>query len=542
MCNDHKFHKTPPKDFDKSLIDNHNQEHIKWSRRSFIQALGLVGGGSMMLGGTPLMASKPSPLSKAIAKAETDRVLIIVRLKGGNDGLNTIVPVYDYDVYAQNRPTVRILENQLIRLDDNFSMPNFMGDLEAMWGDGEMKAIHGVGYPDQSLSHFRGTDIIASAISTSEEETGWLGRYFQEVYPDFRDNPPAVPAAIEINNGDLTFEGDNDINYAFSLANPNQLEAIANSGVLYGLPNLANCTYAEQLTYLRTVANSTAKYSGVIQQAYASSLNSVAYADNTLSKQLAIVARLIKGQLGTKVYLVSMGGFDTHGDQVINHANLMTIVSNSIKNFYDDLKISQIDGDVLTMTVSEFGRRVAQNGSAGTDHGTASSVLMFGKGLNGNGFVSQHPSLTDLDGGGNLKFTTDFRDIYSTVLSQWLCVDPALVGASLPGGQYQNLDLGFLCGEAPLPNNSLDDSIYHAAIYDDDDVFIRYIAPNTMHVDIKLYNMLGQNLGTLQNEIVLDGEHNVNVKDAIGTVLAPGQYVYKITTLDNKYTKSIIIK
>lgn len=494
-----------------------------------------------MLGGTPLMASKPSPLSRAIAGAETDRVLIIIRLKGGNDGLNTIVPINQYDAYANARPTVRILENELIRLDDDYSMPNFMGDLEAMWGDGEMKAIHGVGYPDQSLSHFRGTDIMASAVSNAEEETGWLGRYFQEEYPDFRDNPPEVPAAIEINNGDLTFDGDDDINYAFSLANPNQLEAIANSGVLYGLPNLENCTYAEQLTYLRTVANSTAKYSGVIHEAYNNALNSVAYDDDPLSRQMAVVARLIKGQLGTKIYMVTLGGFDTHGDQIINHAQLMTRVSSAVKNFYDDLRISEIDDCVLTMTVSEFGRRVPQNGSGGTDHGTASTVLMFGRGLNGNGFVNEHPSLTNLDRSGNLNFTTDFRNVYATVLSQWLCIDQELVNTAV-GGEYENIDIGFLCGEAPLPENSLDDGIYHAAIYDDEDVFIRYIAPSTMHVDIKLYNMLGQRLGTLQNEMVLDGEHNVNVKENINMILAPGQYVYEITTLDDKFTKSIIIK
>lgn len=545
MCNDHNHSpKKSPENFDKSLGKKHNNEHIKWSRRSFIQALGLVGGGSVMLGATPLIASNPSRLGKALAAAETDRVLIIIRLKGGNDGLNTIVPVYDYDVYANNRPTIRIPESNLIRLDDNFAMPNFMRSLERMWGDGEMKAIHGVGYPDQSLSHFRGTDIIASSVSNSIVETGWLGRYFQEVYPEFRDNPPPMPAAIEINNEDLTFDGDDDINYAFSLANPNQLETIAESGLLYGLPDMENCTYAEQLTYLRTVANSTANYSGVIHQAYQRALNSVAYADNILAKQLAIVARLIKGQLGTKIYMVSLGGFDTHGNQIDDHANLMTIVSDAVKDFYDDLRIDQIDGDVLTMTVSEFGRRVAQNGSAGTDHGTASSVLMFGSGLNGNGFIGEHPSLTNLDGGGNLRFTTDFRDIYHTVLSQWLCVDPALVNAAFMGSTYQNIDMGFLCGEPPIITNPLDDSIFHTAVYDQlvNDVYVVYRAPTTMHVDVKLYNMLGQALGTLQNEVVFQGEHRVSVKENINMILAPGQYIYKITTLDDKYTNSILIR
>ncbi|UOB16122.1 DUF1501 domain-containing protein [Abyssalbus ytuae] len=543
MCNHHNIKKSS-KDFDHTLGKKHNNEHIKWSRRSFIQALGLVGGGSVMLGGTPLIASNPSKLGKALAAAETDRILVIIRLKGGNDGLNTIVPVYDYDTYANARPTLRVQEGNLIRLDDNFAMPNFMGNLERMWGDGEMKAIHGVGYPDQSLSHFRGTDIIASAISTSEVETGWLGRYFQEVYPDFRDNPPAAPAAIEINNGDITFEGDDDINYAFSLANPNQLETIAESGLLYPLPNLADCTYAEQLTYLRTVANSTANYSGVIHEAYQNALNSVAYSDDILSRQLAIVARLIKGQLGTKIYMVSLSGFDTHGNQAEDHTNLMTIVSNAVSNFYNDLRIDQIDDRVLTMTVSEFGRRVEENGSAGTDHGTASAVLLFGRGLNGNGFVGEHPSLSNLDGAGNLNYTTDFRDVYHTVLSQWLCVDAQLVSAAFMGNQYKNIDMGFLCGDAPIAGDSLDDSIFHTPIYDETtgDVYVMYIAPTTMHVDVKLYNLLGQYLGTLQNEVVFAGEQRINVKQTLGTRLPTGQYIYKITTLDDKYSKSIIIQ
>jgi len=158
----------------KDIKDSHDQEHATWNRRSFIQALGLAGAGSIMLGGTNVSATAPSPLSVALSQSENDNILVIIRLKGGNDGLNTIVPLYDYDTYANLRPTIRHQENELLSLSPDFAIPSYMNALESVWGEGNMKVIHGVGYPDQSLSHFRSSDIWAStdAIIISKQDGG----------------------------------------------------------------------------------------------------------------------------------------------------------------------------------------------------------------------------------------------------------------------------------------------------------------------------------------------------------------------------------
>ncbi len=299
---------------------HHDEEHSSWSRRSFMQALGLVGGGSIMLGGTNLTASAPSRLATALAAAESeDRVLVLVRLKGGNDGLNTIVPIYDYDFYANNRPSIKHNLNSLYELSPDFGMPQSMQALQSVWGEGAMRVVHGVGYPNQNLSHFRSSDIWASAQESEVENTGVFGRYFEQLYPDFLVNPPEIPAAIQIGStGNLIFDG-LDNNYAFSVANPDQLANIAQNGVLHDVLDVPGCTYGEQLEFMRGMTNTTFTYAGTINAAYENASNAVEYNNQSLGRQLAIVARMIKGGLGTKVYMVTLGGFDTHANQVQTH-------------------------------------------------------------------------------------------------------------------------------------------------------------------------------------------------------------------------------
>ena len=251
------FKDTPSGKKNKEIKDSHDQEHATWNRRSFIQALGLAGAGSMMLGGTNVSASAPSPLSVALSETQNDNILVIIRLKGGNDGLNTIVPLYDYDTYANLRPTIHHQENELLSLSPDFAIPSYMNALESVWGEGNMKVIHGVGYPDQNLSHFRSSDIWASADAINNEQTGWWGRYFEDLYPDYLINPPQVPAAIQIGSiGNLIFEGTNS-NYAFAVANPEQLANIAQTGGLHDVENLPECVYGDQLLFLRAQTNTT---------------------------------------------------------------------------------------------------------------------------------------------------------------------------------------------------------------------------------------------------------------------------------------------
>lgn len=520
------------------------EEHKQWNRRSFLQALGLVGGGAIAFANTSLSASKPSPLTNAISRADSDRVLIIIELKGGNDGLNTIVPIYDYDTYANARPGIRIRRNDLINLNGDFGIPNYATKVEEMWGNGQMKVVHGVGYEDSSLSHFKGEDKWASADPTNPQpDTGWMGRYFEGIYPDYIFNPPIKPAAIQIgNNGNLSFNGE-EAYYGFTVSSPEKLFQIAQKGSLYDVDNLPLCLHGEQKGYLRNVANSTFNYAGVINDAYTASSDFGNYPDNKLAKQLSIISRMIKGNLETKVYLVQLGGFDTHNDQTDRHEDLIKQLSESLSHFYNDLSSAGWDDKVLCMTTSEFGRRVSENGSEGTDHGTASQSMFFGSALNGNGFIGTHPDLSDLDNNGNLKFTKDFRELYASVLKDWLCVDPTLVNEVLLGQQYNTLDLGFECTTLSTDETSFKGiGFEHYVKYIDDSPYLYIKMPNTGHVDVKLYNLLGQEIGTLKNEILFAGDHNVNVNKAVGNELIAGQYIYRIVTSNKSYSKSLIIK
>ncbi|WP_410006513.1 DUF1501 domain-containing protein [Aequorivita nionensis] len=539
MC---KNHTIPQKNISKDERSIHDKEHSTWNRRSFIQALGLAGAGGIMLGHASVTASKPSPLSVALAASENDNILVIIRLKGGNDGLNTIVPIYDYATYANLRPNIRHQQNNLINLNADFAIPNFMGGLESVWGDGKMKIIHGVGYPQQNLSHFRSAAIWASTDDVNVENTGWWGRYFEDLYPDYLVNPPEIPPAVQIGSiGDLIFEG-NDSNYAFSVANTEQLANVAQNGVQHDVTNLPDCVYGDKLLFMRATTNTTVRYSSVINNAYMASTNSSSYSDENLAKQLAIVARLIKGNLGTKVYMVTLDGFDTHANQTDDQRALLEDLSDSIKDFYDDLAATGMDDKVLTMTISEFGRRPYENGSNGTDHGAASPVMLFGSGLDGNGFVGTHPNLTEWDADDNLIPTTDFRDVYSTVLTEWFCLDPSVVSSILLNQNYQTLDMGITCQNLSSTNFNDTTRFVHVPIYQNDRTLIEINMPNTANVDIRLYDMMGREVGTLENKILYPGKYSIDVKEKIRTRLSYGQYIYRISTGGQFYSKSIQIR
>ena len=537
MCNTHHINGVAKTD------KNHDKHHEQWSRRSFIQALGLAGSGTIMLGGSNLAAASPSPLALALSQAENDRVLVIVRLKGGNDGLNTIIPLAQYGVYSDNRRDLRITSGNYFNLSDEFAMPNFMSDFQAMWGDGKMKVVHGVGYPDQNLSHFRSSDIWATGEEAEEIPTGWLGRYFEELYPDYLISSPDRPAAIQIGSiGNPIFEGAEN-NYAFTVANPNQLESIANSGSVYDMENLPDCKYGSQLGFMRGVTNTTYKYANVINEAYTSTTNEADYQDNYFADQMAIVARLIKGNLGTKVFMVSIGGFDTHANQVNEHQILMNRVSSAISNFFQDLAAAGYEDKVLAMTISEFGRRVEQNGSMGTDHGSCAPMMLFGPALNGNGFIGEHPSLTDLDNNGNMRFSVDFREIYATMLKDWLCLDAQFVDTALLGKPFDSLEganiscPGSLGTEDLLSGNSFE----HFASYDNNSVAVNFVLPVNARVVVRLYNIIGQDIGVLMDEFKSQGTHSVDVKTAVKRRLSRGQYIYRISTGGRNYSKSILV-
>lgn len=522
--------------------EHHNHEHDYWSRRSFIQALGLVGGGSMLMGKQSVSAAQATPLTVALSESQNDNILVIIRLNGGNDGLNTIVPVYDYATYANLRPNLRHFEPNLLPLNDDFSLPNYMNDLESVWGDGQMKVVHGVGYPDQNLSHFRSSDIWASAEHQYEEPTGWWGRYFEDLYPDYLTNPPAAPPAIQVGNiGNLIFDGF-DNNYAFTFANIEQLQTVGANGALHDVLNVPDCVYGDKLTFLRAAANTTFTYSGVIHDAYMASNNNANYGNGDLATQLAAVARLIKGGLGTKVYMVSLGSFDTHANQRYQHQSLLQDLSSSIKAFYEDLGSGGWDQKVLSMTISEFGRRPYENGSAGTDHGAASPMMLFGPALNGSGFVGDHPDLLTWDDYDNLIPSSDFRDVYASVLANWFCLDQEVIDSILLNHNYQTLDLGLECQALSTGDPKPFLRFTHRPVYQNNQTLIELETQQTAHGRITLYDIMGRELVTLADRMFFPGRHSIDVRQAAGIRLSYGQYIYRISFAGQQYSKSIMIR
>lgn len=355
------------------------------------------------------------------------RALVVVQLGGGNDTLNTVVPYGDPDYYRV-RPTLAIPQAQVLQLSDKVGFnPNF-APLKSLYDAGHLAVVQGVGYPNPNRSHFRSTDIWTSGRPDIVEQTGWLGRYLDNTCSG-EDRPLAgvdvadtvsrlfwtgqsiVPAISSIEDFDFLTDG------RFPNDRSNQLEAFKalHSGA-------TGSTYND---FVRKAALEAIETADQLKRVAGSYRSTAQYPANNFARGLQTIAKLIAADLGTKVFHITLGGFDTHAGQLRTHDALLKTVADGIQAFLRDLEgLGRLD-DVMVMTFSEFGRRVAENGSQGTDHGAGSSLYLAGGGVRA-GLFGSHPSLTDLDN-GDLKATTDFRDVYATMLSDVLNADPAPV-------------------------------------------------------------------------------------------------------------------
>ncbi len=368
------------------------------------------------------------------AMIETDRVLVLVRLDGGNDGLNTVVPIDQYDKLYQARPHVILPQRSLIKLDgqDKVALHPAMKGMRRLYEEGKVNIIQSVGYPNQDFSHFRSSDIWMSGADHDEVvNTGWAGRYLENEFPNFPVDFPntQMPDPLSLEMGprlSLTFQG-NGVNMGMSVFDPSQFYRMVE-----GLQTPAPDTPAgDLLEHIRLIKRQSNLYGQRLVDAYLAARNLVAYPDkNNLAEQLAIVARLIHGGLKTRIYLVSISGFDTHDQQVEEtdhrygeHAGLLYKVSTAIESFMDDLKMMGLEERVIGMTFSEFGRRITSNRSLGTDHGAAAPCFLFGKpvigGVTGeNPFIPNNARYQD-----NIEMQYDFRSLYATLLKDWFCLE-----------------------------------------------------------------------------------------------------------------------
>lgn len=398
-------------------------------RRKFIQATGTAVALPFLFNGLRAHALPRSGIFSAF-NGDTDRVLVLIQLNGGNDGLNMVLPIDQYDQLANVRGNILIPENSILPLTDITGLHPAMTGVKNLYDNGKLAVIQGAGYPDQNRSHFRSTDIWTSGSPAGQFwSTGWLGRYLGGQHPDYPDGYPngEYPHPFAITMGNLvsqTCQG-TAANFSMTLEDPFTLGQLP-EGQVGPLPDTP---YGRELEYLRTAIAQTNAYADTIVEVANAGNNLADYPQSRLAEQLRHVARLISGGLETKVYVVSLGGFDTHANQVLEgnttggeHAELLRVLSEAMAAFQEDLRLLGHEQRVIAMTFSEFGRRIRSNAANGTDHGSAAPLLVFGSCVNPQVLGSNPEISNNVSAEEGVPMQHDFRDIYGSILMDWFGV------------------------------------------------------------------------------------------------------------------------
>ncbi|MFN8279222.1 MAG: DUF1501 domain-containing protein [Saprospiraceae bacterium] len=432
-------------------------------RRNFLQSVPIT------LGGMSLSAYANSPLLSDLACnfMDTDKVLVIIQLNGGNDGLNTVIPLDQYAVLSQPniRQNILIPENKVLKLpgtNDSLGFHPSLSGIHNLYKENKVAIVQNVGYPQFSYSHFRAADIWVSGADYNEVlNSGWAARYLASEFPNYPSGFPnmSFPDPLAIRVGGTITLGLQNQGVSMGIAINNAKDPLNLSGNLFTDPPTPGCL-GKELSYAREVLRQTDKFGDAVQAAgdKGRNLSSLYPVANTpgavLGSQLALVAKLIDGGCKTRIYWLSTGGFDTHSSQVESadhtagvHSGLLKGVSDAIAAFMDDLTLLGRADRVMGMTFSEFGRRIISNASGGTDHGAAQPVLIFGSHVI-PGVYGHNPVIDPLSNvNSNLPMEFDFRSVYATILADWFCVGSADRDNILLK-KYQNI--GFL-----NPNNCL---------------------------------------------------------------------------------------
>ena len=351
-----------------------------------------------------------------------NKVMVILQLSGGNDGLNTVIPIRN-DIYYRERPKLGVDKTKALQLTDDVGLHPSLVGLKELFDDGSLGILNNVGYPNPDRSHFRSMDIWQTGSASDQYiASGWLGRYL-----DAQCNGCDKPTyALEIDDVlSLALKGENS--KAIAMKDPRRLFGTSNEKFFTDVLKDHRKGAGEQpVDYLyKTMAETLSSANYIFQQ---SKLHptTTQYPNSELGNGLKTIASLIFSDINTKVYYISLGSFDTHVNQEGQQARLFTELSDAVKAFTKDLKANNRFDDVLMFTFSEFGRRVAQNASGGTDHGTANNMFLIGGGLKQKGIINEMPDLNDLQE-GDLKYKIDFKNVYATVLKNWLEADDGAI-------------------------------------------------------------------------------------------------------------------
>jgi uncharacterized protein (DUF1501 family) len=443
---------------------------FKMKRRNFLKYTAPLTATPLMLSGASMM--RPFATERMLATltddcAEVaDRVLVLVQLSGGNDGLNTIIPVDQHAIYAALRPTIGISQADYIELDttiplaDQVALNPAMTEIKNMYDAGMVNVIQGVSYDNQNQSHFKSRDLYWTGgdglAENSNIENGWMGRYLDSAFPGVAGNPSSGmvdPLGIELGSSipslGFTSANMNEVSINLYNQNPAGYYSLVNSVGGEPINNIPATKYGEELDFIMGIENSVEVYAQRITEVFNAGSNSaITYPDTRLADQFKTIARLLAGGSKTKIFLTSIVGFDTHNNQVVNgatgtgkHAGIWLEISEAIKAFTDDLTTLGLEEKVITTTFSEFGRKAVENGNLGTDHGTLSNMLLFGSSVN-PGVTGTNVDLSNLYQGTQLQgMQTDYRQVFSTVLQDWLGAPDELVSMAFPTATFAKIPI-----------------------------------------------------------------------------------------------------
>ena len=477
-----------------------------------------------------------------------DRKLVLVQLNGGNDGLNMVIPISQYDNLANARPRILLDKNQIIKLNEETGLHPSMTEMAGLYANGKIQIIQGVGYPKPNMSHFRSKDIILSASDAlTVIDTGWLGRLLSSRHPEYpagypnQQNPH--PLALTFGSESSPVCQGNLINFSPAISNLSQVYSSDNNQETYpGTP------FGNELRFVTQAMEQTESYLGVIREAAGKAKNmSLLYpaaGSNTLADQLKMVANLIAGGLQTQIYVVNLGGFDLHSAQVTSeteklkgaHPSLLSKLSKAIDAFLDDLKLMGRQDEVIGLVYTEFGRRIVANDSLGTDHGTTWPAILFGKVA--PGIVGTNPVIpVAATKNDNLTLQNDFRGIYTSLFSQWFGVEKSLITQLIPGS----------FPEIPVVSNP----VFSGDVYNRKRHSIQvWPNPVTDKVNISCIpenNMIEVRITDLNGKTLYQQSHRVN-RDSESQILIPvnqlnsGICIVTITDGNRTFSEKIIKK
>lgn len=506
-------------------------------RRSFLKSSSVFAL-PLMIKGFPINVLNSTSLL-SLSNAYNDKVLVLIQLNGGNDGLNTLIPLDKYSNIYPHRNKIIIPENRVLKINDETGLHPAMDKAHTLFLEGKMSAIQNVGHPNINLSHFRAQEIMMTGFHGNDAlNTGWLGRFLDQQHPTFPNGypNPDFPDPFAITLGSLVSETCEGSGGTYSMA----LERPEDLGTLADIPQGASYpdNYQEVLDFVRLTISLTNSYTDGVIGANEKGSNLVEYPETELAQKLKTVARLISGGIQTKIFVLNLGGFDTHVNQVDNsdptlgqHAELLEIVSDSIFSFQKDLEALGQDQRVLGMVYSEFGRRIKSNSNTGTDHGVAAPMFLFGSCVK-QPLYGENPTIPDeIEVETSIPYTVNFQSVYGSLLRDWFGAEESLINNVLLE-DFNYLPILQDCNtivndEDPFFSEETDDfqvNLYPNPVYSKASLLLQVPFDQGL-VTIILSNFVGLKSKTLLKKTISKGKHIIPLQ--LGN-LSPGNYIINI--------------